>query len=67
MSGRKGDGWVDVTVEGETVGFVVVPSREGGEWYCYADKPNANSERVGSAPDKDKAFEMVRKAHERRK
>lgn len=67
MSGRRGDGWVDVTVEGETVGFVVVPSRDGGKWYCYVDKPNDNSERVGSAPNKDKAFALVRSAHERRK
>lgn len=60
--GRGGSGWIDVTVEGETVGFVVVPSREGGTWYCYLDKENANSERVGSANSKDKAFEIVRKA-----
>ena len=62
MSGRTGPGWIDVTVEGETVGFVVVPSRPGGKWYCYQDLPNANSKRVGDAPDKDKAFEMVRRA-----
>lgn len=65
--GRSGSGWIDVTVEGETVGFVVVPSRDGGKWYCYLDKKNANSEQVGSAPDKDKAFALVRSAHERRK
>lgn len=62
MSGRTGSGWIDVTVEGETVGFVVVPSRPDGPWYCYLDKENANSERVGSANSKDKAFEMVRRA-----
>lgn len=62
MSTRTGPGWIDVTVEGMTVGFVVVPSRPDGQWYCYLDKDNANSERVGSANSKDKAFEMVRRA-----
>lgn len=62
MSGRTGSGWIDVTVEGETVGFVVVPSREGGKWYCYIDPPNANSKRVGAASSKDEAFKIVREA-----
>ena len=63
--GRSGSGWIDVTLDGEMVGFVVVPSRPGGKWYCYLDKENANSERVGDASDKDKAFALVRRAHER--
>lgn len=60
--GRSGSGWIDVTVEGETVGFIVIPTKPHGTWHCYLDKENANSERVGSASSKDKAIEVVRRA-----
>lgn len=64
MSGRSGLGWYDVTSGGQTVGFVVKPSRPNGKWHGYLDRASGNAKRVGSASDREGAAEMVRRAHE---
>lgn len=60
MSGRSTDS-TDVTSGGKVVGFIVKPSRPGGKWHCYVDKPDGGSRHVGWAADDVFAREKVRR------
>lgn len=62
MASRNDSGYVDVRVNGQVVGFVVIPSTPGGKWHAYVDAEGKNSTRVGSYNDKSAAVTAVENA-----
>jgi len=64
---RVGNGWTDVEVKGETVGFIVAPSQVGGKWHAYLDnKGKSGSQRVASTNTRAAAIDAVKAAAARR-
>jgi hypothetical protein len=62
MSGRSGLGWTDVTLQGEVVGFVTGPDKDG-KYVCFLDNEGAGSKSVGVANEKTTAVALVKDAH----
>lgn len=62
MASRNDSGYVDVRVNGQVVGFVVIPPVPGGKWHAYVDKSGKNSVRIGSYNDKSAAVSAVENA-----
>lgn len=63
ITSRTGNGWSDVVIKGQAVGFVVAPEKPGHAWNDYLDyQGKAGHTHVASGASKGDVVRQVQNA-----